>query len=314
MPSPVAACDSSGQSASSWPRLPEAAEFGDGQTGAMWATIVRDVMEDGEQRLITDVLEEVASPLDTYGWSSEGIYTWWAVDTREILYVGLAVDLPLRISQHVGRISCTANDCKREEIGALLDEQGRIGLSVMLQTSNTQPTCKRVAEGLSTTLEELERNHPGVTDHPLPGELQLLEGRLIEAHRLQVGHRPRWNKIGGAKRGAKQAGLIGVEGSFHVLAGRSDSPLVARPSLRELAGDPTMVTYEEYLHTARIYMVMFGEQGGEVTPTAFERALKIAEQMNERHLGPLAAHHVETGRRIQQDQYLSRPSAWLVRT
>lgn len=68
----------------------------------MWVTIVRDHFGSGERPDIRAALEEIASPLDTWGWSSNAVYTFWDPQSREVLYVRLAVDIAERFAQHLG--------------------------------------------------------------------------------------------------------------------------------------------------------------------------------------------------------------------
>lgn len=146
----------------------------------------------------------------------------------------------------------------------------------------------------------------------MPGELANLEGRLIEAHRLRFGERPRWNKISGHRGGTEQAARIGIDGLFPTIAGVVDSPFVARSSRREIAEDPTLVVFEEHLHTARLHMVMFGGPGGQATPEAFSRARQSAARMAQQHPGPFAELEVETNRRIDDSGYLHQQSPHLL--
>jgi hypothetical protein len=72
----------------------------------MWS-VVRELVRSDERAVVRDALEEIASPLDTYGWSSSGIYVFWdPTGDRSILYIGMAVDLPQRIGQHFGLVGC----------------------------------------------------------------------------------------------------------------------------------------------------------------------------------------------------------------
>lgn len=135
-------------------------------------TIIREVMCEGEQALVCGSLEEITSPFDDYGSSSAGIYVWWSVETREVLYVGLAVDLPRRVGQHVGLAQYAPAGCKRAEIRAWLDEYGEVGLSVIVQSSNDQPVCARLAQGLGTTCRQPRQMRMGAT-----GPVRMVSGR-----------------------------------------------------------------------------------------------------------------------------------------
>jgi hypothetical protein len=263
----------------------------------MWVTVVRDQFGTGQRADVRDALEEIASPLDLYGWSSAGLYSFWDPDTREIKYVGLAIDLPNRFAQHTGLMSCPPTGCKITQINQWFDDgHDALGYSVMLQTPNVQPINERAAKDLGTSLAEL-RKDPHVLLRPLAGELEDVEGRLIEHHRLMHGKRPEWNAIGGSAAGAKRVQDVGPDDLFDVLAGVKDSPLVARRTIRELASDPTAVAYEEHLHTARVVATMAGTPGGTLGPA------ELIVQLEE-----LPDGIQERARRMSIDGYLTGSS------
>lgn len=55
-----------------------------------------------EKEEIAEALDDLCSPNDNYGWASAGIYSFWDYNTKEIFYIGLAVDLTERFKQHNG--------------------------------------------------------------------------------------------------------------------------------------------------------------------------------------------------------------------
>lgn len=66
----------------------------------MLRTIIIDFYKEKDKTKIADALNTLCSPNDNYGWASVGIYCYWDYDTKEILYIGLAVDLTVRFKQH----------------------------------------------------------------------------------------------------------------------------------------------------------------------------------------------------------------------
>jgi hypothetical protein len=240
-------------------------------------TIVRDVFKSTARRDVRDALEEIASPLDTYGWSSAGTYFFWDAESRETLYIGLTIDLPYRFGQHVGLVGCPASGCKLSRIEAWFEEHETLGYSVALQSSNIQPIGHRLARRLGLDVAGAKVD-PLVDLDPLPGELADFEGRLIEHHRLTFGERPPWNDKGGSAVGAAQVAGLGPDDLFAVVAGVKDSPVVSRLTIRELAADPTVVEFEEHIHTARIQAVMFGAPGAGV---ASADVLKYLDQLSD---------------------------------
>ena len=67
-------------------------------------------------------------PTDTVGWASSGIYRFWDYETREILYIGLAIDLPTRFKQHNGIIKARDIDCKYQQINSYFGKSETIVL------------------------------------------------------------------------------------------------------------------------------------------------------------------------------------------
>ncbi|WP_194907146.1 hypothetical protein [Quadrisphaera sp. INWT6] len=82
-----------------------------------------------------------------------------------------------------------------------------------------------------------------------------VEGLLIEAARLTYGTRPKWNRVGGRRRGAARAQAAGDD-LLRLMSNDPRSLFVARRSLRELSANPTWVIYETALHAARSHALM----------------------------------------------------------
>jgi hypothetical protein len=257
---------------------------------SVW-TIVRENFADDERTAVRDALEEIASPLDAYGWSSAGAYCFWDSATHEVLYIGLAKDLPHRFAQHVGLVGCPAAGCKRRQIDSWFGEHRTLGYSVLLQTSNIQPIGHRLARLHNIDLR-LAREDPTIDLDPLPAELEDLEGRLIEHHRRTFGKWPPWNRKGGSSFGQAQVTDTDSDDLFAIITGVKDNLLVARRSIRQLAEDETAVAFEEHIHTARIRAVMFAAPGSLIGPAEIRAWL---DQLDD---------PFETGARIRTTGYL----------
>lgn len=63
----------------------------------MLCTIVWDTYADDERAAVWDALTRLLPP-DSPDWARKGVYVFWDPDTHELLYVGLARDLPKRAS------------------------------------------------------------------------------------------------------------------------------------------------------------------------------------------------------------------------
>lgn len=212
----------------------------------MFATIINDVYRKKSANEIAEALDELCSPKDTYGWASDGIYSYWDYNTKEIYYIGLAVDLRERFKQHNGLID-TGSGTKRELIDKHFEENNKLGFSIFVQSPLSQPYIKRKSEKLA--LKDLEgedrKNH------------HIVEGILLECYKQKHGCLPKWNKIGGLVEGRK-----GVrKDTYEIIKGFTSieyHPLVSRTSLRELAKKPSYEGYENgFMHIVRLFM-LFG--------------------------------------------------------
>ena len=52
----------------------------------IFGTIILDAYTNDELNNMAEYIEEICSPLDTVGWASAGIYSFWNYETKEILY------------------------------------------------------------------------------------------------------------------------------------------------------------------------------------------------------------------------------------
>lgn len=120
----------------------------------MLATIIIDSFTLGEAAQIADALDMLCAPDDTYGFASVGIYSFWSIPERDILYVGLAGDLRQRFRQHTGLISCDPDCCKRREIEEYFRDRPRLGYSVMVQSPMDQPPSAGELESLAENYDD----------------------------------------------------------------------------------------------------------------------------------------------------------------
>lgn len=78
----------------------------------MFGTIIMDSNKADEAEQMANNIDEICSPMDSLGWASAGIYSFWDYYTKEVLYIGLASDLCIRFKQHNGLHSIAENACK----------------------------------------------------------------------------------------------------------------------------------------------------------------------------------------------------------
>ncbi|HYG58544.1 MAG TPA: hypothetical protein VD902_10845 [Symbiobacteriaceae bacterium] len=130
---------------------------------------------------------------------------------RQVLYVGLAIDLAERFRQHNGLVQADPRTCKVNEINGYFERHERLGYGILVQSPMSQPatsknkhrfTGKRGVEVIEDTTERVKE------------EIRTAEGVLLEAYRRQHGGHPPWNKIGGSADGQKRA----TDGSYHIIS------------------------------------------------------------------------------------------------
>ena len=181
-------------------------------------TAISDAYRAEERSEVRDALATMLSPGQP-DWSTRGVYAYWDHDTHDLLYLGLASDLPNRFAQHNGLVPHSGGN-KKDEIDAYFAQRETLGFTVLLQ-SKAVAIWERLAE-FDPTL--------GSTAQAI---IAFGEGQLIEMHRLVHGHRPPWNKVGGSKDGKQWA--TAPPALLEILAARRSSLFVARKTLRELA-------------------------------------------------------------------------------
>lgn len=199
--------------------------------GGVFATVIQDAFVQGEEEEVARALATLCSD-DAYGWASSGIYCFWDYATRRILYIGLADDLRRRFRQHTGLIVCKPNSCKKEKIDtyfASSPPDTRLGYSVFVRS-----TLEQAMEG---------------------NEVPVTEGIMIEAHRNSHGAWPEWNGVGGATAGQALANATHRDFLNAFVQPDSKFCVVARRSLRQLQDEDLHVSWEVWLHAARMLTV-----------------------------------------------------------
>ncbi|MFY1659359.1 hypothetical protein [Micromonospora sp. WMMD1274] len=227
----------------------------------MFGTVLYDVFEADEREAVHAAIEDLCSPLDTYGWASVGVYAFYDPESREtgpagrhLLYIGLARDLSERYAQHAGLISFPANGCKREQIRRWFSQHPRLGFSCFVQSTLAQVDTHR-ERGKYRRADYDEEYPAGFASNETSGleSAVEVEGQLIEKYRLLHGRRPVWNRMGGSVRGRELAATGTADGLLLLLGGTRDSLFRARRTLRELSEDANASAFEfGPLHWARM--------------------------------------------------------------
>ena len=240
----------------------------------MFGTIIMDSYKVDETELMAENIDEICSPLDTVGWASAGVYSFWDYYTKEILYVGLASDLYIRFKQHNGLHPIDENACKIRQIQNYFEGHERLGYSILVQSPLSQPIVHRNESRYRKFLD-------APRGMPIPnyaGEeglehIRQAEGQLIESYKLVTGDVPPWNKIGGdvfSRRYASENNYLYVVKAFS--SGTTDNYLISRSTLRELAENATFEWFEVQLHGLRMMMLTMG--------MTFEETVKLQLKFN----------------------------------
>lgn len=272
----------------------------------MLATMLADVFCEGDLSSVAEAIADLCEPSDNYGWSSCGIYAFWCPDSRQLLYIGLAKDLPLRFRQHVGLTACDKRGCKVDEVKSYFGSAERLGYTAFVQSRLMQPSCSRGPD-------YYQGHH---LNKVIDREIRCNEGLLIDLWKYLSGSLPAWNMINGGTEGQALSQLIQSgddmdklyalystptaisqrykERLLLALAADYSEELVSRASIRELADDPWLEGHEEIvLHAARMRAITQG--------ISFEDAI---DQMR------ADTDYKSRIESIEQENYLNRPQTF----
>jgi len=247
----------------------------------LFGTIILDSYTKDEVREIAIAIDDICSPSDTYCFASAGIYCFWNYDTREVLYLGLAVDLSERFKQHNGLIKCNPSGCKVKQIEEYFETHERIGYSILVQSPMSQPITARNKEVISNFANEW-------TSQEGKDAIRHMEGLLIESTAIAEGSMPSWNKVGGSVSGQKAAS-VETYSFIDDFTNNSVSYFVARRTLRELSQDGKAAWYENCLHGVRMMMLI---------GMSFAKAYEFQEDFQQGSFG------LNTYRKMREEGYL----------
>ncbi len=211
-------------------------------------TFIVDAYNKDDAHEIAEALDEICMPTDNVGWSSSGIYCFWDYYTREILYIGLATDLPTRFRQHNGILKTNKKGSKSQKINTYFREHKLLGYSIFPQSSLAQPEVFRNKKVINyNSYEHITEETKEI--------IEVVEGCFIESFNTAYGHLPHWNEKGGSKTGQKKATLEIYDLLHSGFTGNVDNILVAKSSLREIANNSVFELFELQLHGARMSML-----------------------------------------------------------
>jgi hypothetical protein len=169
----------------------------------MFGTIIIDTYKKDETSEIADAIDYICCANDKYGWSSAGIYCFWNYYTKEVFYLGLAIDLHQRFMQHNGLAKIDDNSCKFNKITEYFHTYDKIGYTIFVQSPLSQPNTYKNKKLYRNNF--LVKGNPGNVGKE---DIKQVEGILIEAYKKNHGKYPSWNKVGGSMQG-QEASRIG---------------------------------------------------------------------------------------------------------
>jgi hypothetical protein len=232
----------------------------------MLSTIVISAYGPSERTRVNDALEEICSAHDNYGWASSGIYCFWDPSTKNVLYVGLAVDLAQRFRQHNGLVPAEANTCKRQQIDEFFRSNARLGFSIMLQSRLSQVVTANSPPELIEDLQRQAEANPTTTPEELAEQasrqgfeqIQCMEGYLLDGYKVALNTLPPWNKIKGYRFFQAKRPYAAPLELLDAMTARRLSTLVAKRNLFQLASEVMSLPFEEVLHAARVNQIWLG--------------------------------------------------------
>jgi hypothetical protein len=202
-------------------------------------TVIYDAYKTTERAEVHEALSTLLSS-GQRDWSPEGVYAYWDRTTHDILYLGLASELPTRFAQHNGLTSHGGGN-KTKEINRHFASNERLGFTILIQSK---------AIGLMEQIQTLDPTMGATAARTIA----VGEGQLIEMHRLLHGRRPAWNRTGGSRGGKRYA--TRAPALLDLLAARRESLFAARHSLRVTTGSFRLRLFEATIHASRMRAMM----------------------------------------------------------
>ena len=226
----------------------------------MFGTVIMDTYKRDDKFKMMKAIDEICSPNDNYGWASAGIYCFWDYYIEEVLYIGLASDLCDRFKQHNGIKSVDDDSCKYKYIENYFNNNERIGYTIFVQSPLSQPLTFRNRTQYEKIANEANSSVENMLSEQGKDDIKRVEGILIESYRKKHGHIPPWNDIGGSIQGQNlvMPNNYNIVKSFCSPDDYEINPIVSRSTISELAENPSYVTFENFLHAVRMYVLIFG--------------------------------------------------------
>lgn len=250
----------------------------------MFGTVIIDAYRKEESLEMANAINDLCSPTDNSGRAYSGIYCFWDYYAEAALYIGLASDLAERFKQHNG-ILPVKEGSKQKQIEDYFSRNERLGYTLFVQSPLSQPLVHRNRKMYEKFAKQQNSPIEDMLSEQGKDDIKRVEGILIESFRRKYGHFPPWNSIGGSTTGQAKV----MENNINIIKSfcRPDdykvNPIVSRSSIRELSKNAEWAWYENYLHAARMNLLILGMEYGKALEFVNKNdTLGTYERMKER--------------------------------
>lgn len=218
--------------------------------GSTFGTFIPETYTWNQRELLADAIDEVLSPNDTWGFASNGLYFFWDYYTKEILYIGISVDLKQRFREHNGLIQSNTTSNKFNQIQDYFSNHEKLGYTIFAQTPESQTRSSRNIHEFSEVTnytDEINRN--------LRRALNIFEGLFIQQFFNIHNAYPLWNSIHSSHIGAEIANTNVLQNFEQDVVSDPESFLSSRCSIKTLSSNSMFTFWEVRLNLARSWAI-----------------------------------------------------------
>lgn len=149
---------------------------------------------------------------------------------------------------------------KQKQIEDYFSRNERLGYTIFVQSPLSQPLVHRNRKVYEKFAKQQNSPIEDMLSEQGRDDIKRVEGILIESFRRKYGHFPLWNSMGGSMVGQTKVmeNNINIVNSFCQPDNYVINPIVSRSTIRELSRNPEWEWYENYLHAARMNLLILG--------------------------------------------------------
>ncbi|NOQ24990.1 MAG: hypothetical protein GQ564_06465 [Bacteroidales bacterium] len=204
----------------------------------LFGTLLTDSYSEKETKEIHQALKILCGKYDTHPFDTYGIYCYWDLKTKEILYIGLTNNLITRFSQHNNLGSKSSKGNKSFKIKEYLKLNEKIGFSLLLQPP-------------------LIHQEPNLFDKD--NEVKVIESSLFQSFKNIHGKLPKWNEAEGTRIGRTDKLVTRYGDILDMINLEKSGYLNANSTIRELANNTEYQMFECDLNLVRAFMYQWKE-------------------------------------------------------